>query len=98
MAGRTSPPTHADHRGDRPHAIVPESDTLPAGEVLSHHRQAVSDPGSLVVAARAHDGIIEATVDPSRRFYLGVQWHPERTCDAALGQAIFDRLIEAARG
>jgi len=90
-------PTHADHRGDRPHAIVPEGPTLPPGEVMSHHRQAVSAPGSLRVAARAHDGVIEAIEDPARRFYLGVQWHPERTHETALGQSLFDRLVAAAR-
>jgi putative glutamine amidotransferase len=68
------------------------------GEVVSHHRQAVSDPGRLRVAACAADGVIEAIDDPSRRFYVGVQWHPERTPDEALGAAVFRALVEAARG
>ncbi len=91
-------PTHADHVGDRPHALVPEHDAFVAGEVRSHHRQAVSAPGSLRIAARAHDGVIEGVHDPDRRFYLGVQWHPERTTDAPLGQGLFDRLTDCARG
>jgi len=36
--------------------------------------------------------------DASRKFYVGVQWHPERTRDAAVGQKLFDELVRAARG
>lgn len=46
--------------------------------VCSYHRQAVAEPGRLRVVARAADGVIEAIDDPSRKFYLGLQWHPER--------------------
>jgi gamma-glutamyl-gamma-aminobutyrate hydrolase PuuD len=28
---------------------------------------------------------------------VGVQWHPERTADEALGVGIFRRLVDAAR-
>jgi len=67
------------------------------GAVVSHHRQAVSDPGRLRVAARAPDGVIEAVDDPSRRFYVGVQWHPERTGDGPVGAGVFAALVAAAR-
>ncbi len=46
--------------------------------VVSYHRQAVEDPGRLRIVAVAPDGVIEATDDPTRPFYVGVQWHPER--------------------
>ena len=32
----------------------------------------------LVVTARSRDGIIEAMEYPSKRFVIGVQYHPER--------------------
>jgi len=82
------------HWGRRVHEV--EGD-IGAGVVLSHHRQAITDPGSLRVCASAPDGIIEAVRDDDRPFYLGVQWHPERTEDEALGISIFRGLIEAAR-
>lgn len=85
-------PTHADH-WDRDHAIVPTTHALPPGIVHSRHRQAISDPGSLSILATSPDGLIEAVGDPSRPFYLGVQWHPERTADHALGSELFRRLI-----
>ncbi|MEM1423309.1 MAG: gamma-glutamyl-gamma-aminobutyrate hydrolase family protein [Planctomycetota bacterium] len=88
-------PTHRDHWNDARHAVVPETDDLPAGEVTSHHRQAVSDPGALRVLARAHDGVIEAIGDHDRRFVMGVQWHPERTDSHALGDGLYRSLIDA---
>lgn len=45
--------------------------------VRSGHHQAVDRPGGgLIVAARALDGVIKA-VEHSRRWTLGVQFHPE---------------------
>lgn len=85
-------PTHEQHWGQKTHQI---SGSIGTGSVLSHHRQAVSDPGRLQVAGVAPDGVIEAVVDPVCRFRLGVQWHPERTADAALGPNLFRRLVEA---
>ncbi|MCK4873201.1 MAG: gamma-glutamyl-gamma-aminobutyrate hydrolase family protein [Phycisphaerales bacterium] len=85
-------PTHADHHSNKSHTVSGE---LASGIVESNHHQAVSDPGLLHVVARAHDGIIEAVRDPARVFYLGVQWHPERTRDSALGQSLFEQLIAA---
>jgi putative glutamine amidotransferase len=86
---------------DATHPVAPEGAGLglvAPGEVWSRHRQAVSAPGRLVVAARADDGVIEAIVDPERAFYVGVQWHPERTEDRALGADLFRRLVGAAGG
>jgi putative glutamine amidotransferase len=46
--------------------------------VNSRHHQAVNAAGrGLIVTAVAADGIVEAVEDPTRRFCLGVQWHPE---------------------
>jgi gamma-glutamyl-gamma-aminobutyrate hydrolase PuuD len=62
--------------------------------VKSHHHQGFGRIGDgLHVAARAEDGIVEAIEDPTRRFALGVLWHPEEGEDFALFQA----LVEEAR-
>lgn len=84
------------HRHNALHVIAPTSGVLAAGMVTSHHRQAVSDAGVLTIAARAEDGVIEAIHDPARRFYIGVQWHPERTSEPGLGVELFRKLVEAA--
>ena len=50
-----------------------------ADEVNSAHHQGVNEIGKrFVVAARSADGVIEAIENPSKRFVLGVQYHPER--------------------
>jgi len=61
--------------------------------VKSHHHQGYGQLGEgLREAARAADGTIEALEDPSRRFAVGVLWHPEAGEDFAL----FKALVEEA--
>ena len=55
-----------------------------------------TDKVSLEVASPA-DGVLEAIRLPTRAFYIGVQWHPERTSDAHLGLGIIKKLILAAQ-
>jgi putative glutamine amidotransferase len=63
--------------------------------VKSHHHQGYGRVGEgLREAARAADGTVEAIEDPSRRFALGVLWHPEEGDDGALFRALVE---EAAR-
>lgn len=48
-------------------------------EVNSRHHQAVKVIGDgFTVTAQSEDGIIEAIEDRSKKFMLGVQYHPER--------------------
>jgi putative glutamine amidotransferase len=62
--------------------------------VKSHHHQGFGRLGEgLVEAGRAEDGTIEAVEDPSRRFALGVLWHPEAGEDLKL----FEELVREAR-
>jgi putative glutamine amidotransferase len=99
-----------DHLIDiaHPHPALPASPR----PVYSHHHQAVASPGKLRILATSDQttgSVIEAidlpptpppttsaSPSPAPRFYLGVQWHPERTADAATGQHIIDALVRAA--
>ncbi len=64
------------------------------GKVTSHHHQGVGRLGDgLVESAWAADGTLEGIEDTSRRFVLGVQWHPEMGED----QALFETLVDEAR-
>jgi gamma-glutamyl-gamma-aminobutyrate hydrolase PuuD len=66
----------------------------PGPQVTSHHHQGLRRVGDgLVGTAWASDGTLEAVEDPSLRFVVGVQWHPETGEDAAL----FEALVEQAR-
>ena len=63
--------------------------------VKSHHHQGFGRLGDgLRVAAHADDGAVEAVEDPTRRFALGVLWHPEAGEDWKL----FEALVDEARG
>ncbi len=90
-------------RHEAGHAIAIAPDTLlhrvvgsQTMRVNSAHHQAVREPGSAVVSARAADGVIEAIEAPSYRFCLGVQWHPEYLIDPGDAR-LFAALVEAAR-
>jgi putative glutamine amidotransferase len=82
------------HREDRVH---PVETRLGTGPVRSWHHQALAAAEGFEILGHSDDGVIEAIRDPSRKFYLGVQWHPERTEDAALGVGVIARLVEASR-
>jgi putative glutamine amidotransferase len=82
------------------HGVALEPETK-LGELLgehapvkSHHHQGFGRIGEgLREAARSDDGTIEALEDPSRRFALGVLWHPEAGEDLRL----FEGLVREAR-
>jgi putative glutamine amidotransferase len=66
-------------------------------EVNSRHHQAVKVVAKgFKVSATAPDGIIEAIEDPSLRFCLGVQWHPENFWRTGEFRALFEGFLEAA--
>jgi gamma-glutamyl-gamma-aminobutyrate hydrolase PuuD len=63
--------------------------------VKSHHHQGLGRVGrGLRVTARAEDGTVEGLEDSSRRFAVGVLWHPEAGEDMRLFEAL---VAEAAR-
>ena len=67
--------------------------------VNSSHHQALSRCGdSLKVAARSADGIIEAIEDPGKKFWIGVQFHPERMWKRfSIFSGLFNRLVKQAK-
>jgi putative glutamine amidotransferase len=99
------------HRMSRPatemcHAIRVKSGTrlrqiVKKGEIevnSSHHQAVKQVSRNLKVSASAPDGVVEAVEDPSRRFFIGVQWHPEYLYSKfSRHRALFGGLITAAR-
>ena len=59
----------------------------------SHHQGIGSVGEGLVETAWAEDGTLEGLEDPSKRFAVGVLWHPE----AGEDQRLFDALVDEAR-
>jgi putative glutamine amidotransferase len=88
-----TPGTFADHdvrleSGSRVGALLGER-----APVKSHHHQGFGRLGKgLTEVAWAEDGTLEAVEDPSRRFAVGVLWHPEAGNDARL----FEELVRQA--
>jgi putative glutamine amidotransferase len=68
-----------------------------AVNVNSRHHQAARELGEgLVSTATAPDGVVEAIEDPSRRFCLGVQWHPENFYRTGEFRSLFEGLVRAS--
>ncbi len=64
----------------------------------SHHQAVKAVPRVLAVSAVAPDGVIEALEDKSRRFFIGVQWHPEYLYRRhRVHRALFEAFVKAAR-
>jgi len=82
------------HRFDHVHAV---ESAIGSGPVASWHHQALAAPGPFDAIGWSDDGVLEAIRSPKRPFYVGVQWHPERTADARMGDGIVAQLIHAAR-
>ncbi len=67
--------------------------------VNSFHHQVVQEPipARLALAGRSEDGWVEALEASDRRFFFGVQWHPEHLWQKDLAAArLFGGLVEAA--
>lgn len=74
------------------HRVLNVGDTLDL-EVNTFHHQAIKKvPPTLVPTAYAPDGCLEGVEAPSKRFVVGVQWHPEFL---APGYEVHRRLFEA---
>ena len=66
------------------------------GPVNSTHHQGLVEPGhGMRVCARSDDGLIEAIEPEASRFWIGVQWHPERM-KGAHRDALFGAFVTAS--
>jgi len=100
-------PTHQPF--DLAHEIWLEQDSLLARlmrerlsdtdscQVNSRHHQAVKRiADGFKMSATAPDGVIEAIEDPSARFCLGVEWHPENFWRTGEFRPLFEGFLEAS--
>jgi putative glutamine amidotransferase len=62
----------------------------------AHHQAVKTVPASVKINAVATDGVIEGIEDPSKKFCIGVQWHPEFHI-SSLDAKIFQAFIAACR-
>jgi putative glutamine amidotransferase len=99
-------PSALPHEQTTPHTEPAHTVTITPGTLLhkiagsttmqvnTSHHQAVKNPGTATINARAPDGVIEGIELPTQKFCLGVQWHPEYLIDQG-DTRIFQALIAA---
>ena len=82
------------------HAIVIKKNSLlysilgvEQSVVNSRHKTGVQNI-NLVVSARAFDGVIEAVEDKKKKFFLGLEWHPESLVNKK-SDLIFEAFIKS---
>lgn len=63
-------------------------------KVNSRHRKCIKET-KLDCVAYSEDGIIEALEDKKKRFFIGVQWHPECLINDEFSKKLFDAFIES---
>ncbi|CAI3938591.1 gamma-glutamyl-gamma-aminobutyrate hydrolase family protein [Commensalibacter communis] len=80
----------------RPNTILSTLSQRPQWAVNSSHHQGIKSTGRGIVSAVAEDNLIEAIEDPSRDFFVGVQWHPEFGIEYP-DRKIFSALIAKAK-
>jgi putative glutamine amidotransferase len=65
--------------------------------INSMHKQAINDIGDgLIMCAVEDNGVVQAVEDPSKSYYLGVQFHPEAMLYHRLFRGIFKALVKAS--
>ena len=94
------PPTEECHkifveRGTKLQQVLGETELM----VNSTHHQAVKLHGKgLIVTAKAPDGVTEGIEHPSKRWIIGVQWHPELLYrKSKIQENLFKSFIEACK-
>lgn len=61
-----------------------------------HHDYISCDMDDIVISARSFDNIVEAVEVADKKFFLGVQWHPEYLMDSD-SIKIFDRFVKCLK-
>ena len=64
--------------------------------VNSRHISAITKT-NLKVSSYSLDNIIESVEDPTCKFFLGIQWHPENLYDDGVNKKIFDYFIKVCQ-
>jgi putative glutamine amidotransferase len=62
-----------------------------------HHHQAVQHYPGFDAAAHTPDGLVEGIDHTDRRFWVGVQWHPETGTDPRLFEALSTAAVDYRR-
>ena len=92
-----------NHKNDSFHEIVINENSLlykilGVGKTMvnSRHKSAIKDTNFLI-SSRSNDNIIESVEDDSKKFFIGLQWHPENMYNYDINsRKIFDYFIKVS--
>ena len=62
--------------------------------VNSRHKEKITKTDLNIVAV-SHDQIIEAVEDKNKKFFIGVEWHPESLEEDSNSKKLFDAFIDS---
>lgn len=98
MVHRVRPGEFVDHDATfEPGSLIARTLGVTSATVNSSHHQAVADAGDLTITGRAPDGTVEVCEDPSARFVVGVQWHPEHPDRSVIDAPLLQAFVAASR-
>lgn len=78
------------NKGSRLYSIIEEEEIC----VNSRHNEYITNTDLSVSAKSTEDGIIEAVEDPRKKFFIGVEWHPESIPNDTFSKKLFDTFIK----
>lgn len=93
-----------NHKNNSLHEVIISKDSL-LNKIMScnktmvntRHKSAVMNT-DLTISGISGDGIVEAIEDKNKRFFLGVQWHPENMTNIEMNsKKIFDYFINVCK-
>ncbi len=104
-------PSAVIHSQKKPYDIPHHQVEIPPGTMLSkivghrhlsvnsmHHQAICETAPNFRVSALAPDGLVEAIERPDKRFFLGIQWHPEHMWqDYASAKDIWKAFVAACK-
>lgn len=62
-------------------------------KVNSRHKRQIPTT-SLACVAYSEDGVLEAIEDKNKKFFMGIQWHPESLMEDIYSKRLFDYFIQ----
>ena len=62
-------------------------------KVNSRHMKQIPDT-NLDCVAYSEDGVLEAIEDKSKKFFMGIQWHPESLMEDVYSNRLFDYFVK----
>ncbi|MBR1376637.1 MAG: gamma-glutamyl-gamma-aminobutyrate hydrolase family protein [Bacilli bacterium] len=88
-----------DNHYNKNHKVIISNSNIYGDKVMdvnSRHKSYIAQT-DLEVVGRSEDGIIEMVEDKFKKFFVGVEWHPENMYDSVDAKILFDKFIDSTK-